>query len=92
MKSTTYLYVLSKWNAHGFYRMLSFFLATQRNDFGFIKCELKSLNNVGYCGQKKMKSYIAFLLFSTTDDFGPIFPCKLFVFFFFDCFLVILKT
>ena len=27
-------------------------LATQRNDFGFNKCELKSLNNVGYCGKK----------------------------------------
>ena len=26
-------------------------LATQRNDFGFNKCELKSLNNVGYCGK-----------------------------------------
>ena len=25
--------------------------ATQRNDFGFNKCELKSLNNVGYCGK-----------------------------------------
>ena len=27
-------------------------LATQRNDFGFNKFELKSLNNVGYCGKK----------------------------------------
>ena len=26
-------------------------LDTQRNDFGFNKCELKSLNNVGYCGK-----------------------------------------
>ena len=26
-------------------------LATQRNDFGFNKCELKSLNYDGYCGK-----------------------------------------
>ena len=31
-------------------------LATQRNDFGFNKCELKSLNNVGYCGKKFVKN------------------------------------
>ena len=42
-KKTTMTFVLA---------IVKSILATQRNDFGFNKCELKSLNNVGYCGKK----------------------------------------
>ena len=35
-------------------------LAPQRNDFGFNKCELKLLNNVGYCGKKRILFFIFF--------------------------------
>ena len=34
-------------------------LGTQRNDFGFNKCELKSLNNVGYCGKMVICSMVS---------------------------------
>ena len=34
--------------------IVTFILATQRTDFGFNKCELKSLNNVGYCGKNSI--------------------------------------
>ena len=46
-KKTTMTFVLA---------IVKSILATQRNDFGFNKCELKSLNNVGYCGKMRFCS------------------------------------
>ena len=71
-KKTTMTFVLA---------IVKSILATQRNDFGFNKCELKSLNNVGYCGKKyilKINMFLARSYFKINTIFVfIIFPISL---------------